>query len=381
MIRQSGATLMFRGFTAFSFFLLLLADAPAQGIEGVQEEVAHYLRQEIDSGTVVGAQVLVGGPRLRDNQPINLGTIGPDDPRPVSDETLFCIASCSKPVASAVIFTLLDSRRMRLNQPVGELIAELSSPMLSDGQPARSPDLRELLSHRGGIYSQMQKPTADQLAAIRNFRLSLDESVAIIAKQPLAATPGTAYAYSGAGYCLVGAMAERATGKDFETLLQENLCRPLGMTSTTYFPTRRSFDEIAAGGKSHIQQPHLLGDELKLPLIGGSLYTTASDMERFARMVTFQGRGGGRPVLSRMAFRYFVSPVAPNQPYGYGWLLTKRAGHVVAVSHNGELPPFQSAIRINLQEKTYKIVFWTLAKPGDIERNSRVRNKIYSLLQ
>ena len=355
--------------------------ANAQSNVRKQKSIADYLRQEISAGSVVGAQVLVGSARSRNLKTINLGTVGPGDTRPVSDETVFCLASCSKPLASAVVFTLLDSRRLTLNQSASKTIPALRSLVTTNGTKTRSPTLRQLLAHRGGIYSQMEKPTKLQLSAIRDFRLSLDESAQIIAKQPLSAAPGTKYAYSGAGYVLVGMMAEKASGMNFETLLQKNMCEPLGMSSTTYFPNARRFKEIASGGKSQLVPPHSLGAELKLPLIGGSMYSTATDVEKFARMVLLQGRLDGKQVLGKEAWTQFVSSAFPTQVYGYGWRLTKQGGQVAALSHKGSLPPYQSALLLNSQDKSYTIVLWTLAKPVDVQSTIRIRDRIDALVK
>jgi CubicO group peptidase (beta-lactamase class C family) len=249
------------------------------------------------------------------------------------------------------------------------------------GIRTRGPTVQELLTHRGGIYSQTQRLNHLQTRAIRDFTLTLDESTAIIARQPLAFVPGTDYAYSGAGYCLLGAMAEKAMGNGFEQLLEENLCRPLGMTSTTYFPDPNAFAEIAVGGLNGGTAPHLLGPRLKFPLVGGSLYSNARDIERFARMVALGGSVGSTQVISPTAHSHFVSQPVANQPYGHGWTLTRQRGNVVAVSHMGSLPPYQSAVRVNLYDKTYRIVLWTLARPKDRKTMTGIKNRIAALLR
>ncbi|MGI9470296.1 MAG: serine hydrolase domain-containing protein [Rubripirellula sp.] len=346
-----------------------------------QSKIASYLESQIRSGDVVGASVLVASARSRAAAPTNLGQLSPSDSRPVTDSTLFCVASCSKPVASALVFTLLDRRQLRLDDTVGKYLPALESPRSRDGSALPSPTLRQLLAHRGGIYSQMQRPTPDQLTAIRNFRLSLDESVALIAKQPLLSKPGTAYAYSGAGYCLVGAMAEKATNASIETLLQQNLCTPAGMTSTTYFPTPDQHPEIATGGATKSQPPHLLADELKLPLVGGSLHTTSRDLQRFAKMVLNQGDADGNRVLSQKAWQYYTSQPFQSQPYGFGWLLTKRNGKVVALAHKGSLPPAQAALGIDLDNRIYKVVLWTLSNPSNVQATIRIKETIAKMVR
>lgn len=351
----------------------LRAQSPIQ----IQRSIANYLQQEMQQGHIVGAQVFVSGPRMTTTRPVNLGTLGPDLAEPVTDETVFCIASCSKPIASAVVFTLLDQNKLQLEMPIGKLIPELAAPRTVAGQSTRSPTLRELLIHRSGVYSQHERPTPDQVSAIRDFTQSLDDSVAKIAVQPLTSVPGTQYAYSGAGYCLVGRMAELATQTDFETLLQENLCEPAQMKSTSYFPIQAGFKQIASGGQG--AKPHRLGSAHKFPLIGGSLYTNVTDLNRFTTMVLSTGRIENQQVLSAKAASYFISPAHPKQAYGYGWRLTQRRNVVTIAQHKGSLPPYQSAIQINLEHKVSKIVLWTLANPNNVAATKRISNQIDTL--
>jgi CubicO group peptidase (beta-lactamase class C family) len=211
--------------------------------------------------------------------------------------------------------------------------------------------------------------------------LTLDESTAIIASQPLAFVPSTNYAYSGAGYCLLGAMAEKATGKSFEQLLQENICEPLKMTSTTYFPDATALPEIAIGGIDGGTAPHLLGPQLKLPLVGGGIYSNARDMEHFIRMLALGGTVDSTQVMSPESHAHFISQPAAKQSYGHGWTLMVQRGTVVAVSHMGSLPPYQSAIRVNLYDKTYCVVLWTLARSKDSQTMAGIKNRIATLLK
>ncbi|TWU66020.1 serine hydrolase domain-containing protein [Crateriforma conspicua] len=364
--------------------MILLAGgvrAESHGGASSQETIASFLRQEVAAGHVVGAQVLVGGVGSGNERSVNIGTLGPTDQRSVSDDTVFCIASCSKPVAAAAVFSLLDHQVLSLSTPASQWIPAYGSPVTADGINVRSPTLRELLAHRGGIYSQKNRLTKIQLRAIRDFRLSLEESVQMIAKQPLSSPPGTKYAYSGAGYILVGMMAEKASGQAFESVLRKRVCEPLGMASTTYFPVALGLEEIAMGGKSQLVPPHTLGQRHRLPLVGGSLYTTANDLGKFARMVLGQGRLAEEQVMSEVSWQRFVSPAFQTQSYGYGWMLAKQGNRVVTVSHGGSLPPYQAAIRIDLQREQYRIVLWTLAKPGNAQMTSRIRKRIAELMK
>lgn len=344
------------------------------------QSIVALLKREAAAGNVVGAQVLSGSRNDSRSRCYSIGQISPSDRRPVTRKTLFCVASCSKPVASAVIFTLLDRRKLALSQPVDRLLPAFSD-LKADGVAVRSPTVKELLAHRAGLYSQNKSPTAQQIKAIRDFRLSLAESVEMISQESLVSEPGAAYLYSGAGYCVLGRLAEVATGADWENVLQANLCEPAGMKSTTYFPTDGEYEEIAEGGGTQLTPPHRLGSSLKLPLIGGSLYTTAGDFDRFLRIVLNEGSLEGRTVLSKRAVEVLTGPAFDNQNYGHGWLLTKRNGKVIALGHKGSLPPYQAAIRVHLPSGTFRVVLWTLAKPANVQATIRIRDQISAMMQ
>jgi len=361
----------------------------ADDLATLQRQITNYLESKHTEGQIIGAQLVVGSLRAPPSKSIQIGQIEPGDSRPVTARTLFGIGSCSKPVASAVVFTIIDDGKLTLRQPIDKYLPAFRTPTTSKDMPnrvtkqipTRSPTVGELLTHRAGIYSQKTKLTPVQTRAIRDFRLTLDESVDLIARQPLLTPPGEAYAYSGAGYCVLGSVAEKATGKKFETLLQEKLCQPLGMRATTYFPDPKRFTEVACGGSSgpgaakrpSEVAPHKQGDQLRLPLIGGSLYTTAEDMQRFSRMMLAEGRWGPTKVLSPEAWKKTVSQPYAGQTYGYGWTLSREGDKTVGLSHSGSLASYQALIQLDLPSQRYVIVFWTLADTGNEANASRLR--------
>jgi CubicO group peptidase (beta-lactamase class C family) len=232
-------------------------------------------------GQIVGAQVYIGEDDITVFER-NYGIRSIDDKTPINSETLFCIGSCSKPYASAVILSLVETGELDLRSPISGILPAFSNPKIArTGKPTRPPNLLELLSHRGGIYSQKRGMNRRQARWIRDFGVSLTESVNGISKEPLLAEPGTKYAYSGAGYCILGRVAETQTGNSFEQILQERIGQPLAFRRTTYFP--QSGDRNIASGSLNQginpATPHL-SKPFRLPLIGGSLYSTVRDSSR-----------------------------------------------------------------------------------------------------
>lgn len=342
------------------------ATVAADGLDA--EALAATFEKVVAEGDIVGAQLLVG----RHDETLlarNFGKLTREGDRQVDADTLFCIGSCSKPFTSACILTLVEEGTLDLDAPIDALLPQFGKLQVDgDGAAERAPTLRELLSHRAGIFSQKVGMTREQAKLIRDFHLTLTESVDGIAAQPLLAPPGERFAYSGAGYCVVGRLAEVAAGKSFEQLLQERLCRPLGIKRVTYFPAADEAN-IAVGyvrGPSGVrlnrEAPHVLHEDLRLPLIGGSIYSTSHETARFARMVLAHGRHASGQIFSPETWNeYTRRQFADAPPYGLGWTLTLPEGsdQAVHVQHNGSLASFRSAIDIDLASGWFVVAHWT----------------------
>jgi len=340
-----------------------------QPVEAEVKEIGALVEQLVREGAVAGAQVAVG----QAEAPVELKSFGVRDVRngqPVDRDTCFCIGSCSKMFAGAVLVSLASSETVKLDVPIDRWLKACSSPRLvSGGRASRPPTLRELLCHRAGIYSQRNRMTKKQSEWIRDFRLTLTRSVAGIAKEPLSAEPGTAYAYSGAGYCVLGRVAEVAARAPFDRLLAAHVARPLGLLRTTYFPTVDDAN-IAAGhmwqnGSLAVDRltPHLLGEQHSLALIGGSLYAPAREVAEFARMLLHRGQSRTGEVLSRSEWKEMTTVHArrPGGGYGFGLFVTNdsRTGQVQTVSHGGALFGSYCCVIVNYQTERFGVVTYT----------------------
>lgn len=294
------------------------------------------------------------------------GTVSAGDEKKVDEETLFLVASCSKPFASTCVLSLVADGEIpiQLTDPISRWIpAYGSAAVKGDGLADRSPTVEELLSHRAGIYSQKSGMTPQESKWIRDFRLTLEESTEGIAFSRLIANPGSSYAYSGAGYCVLGRIAELAAGKPFETLLQERICEPLGMKRTTYFPAVQfPSDEIATGIPEKMS-PHRLGKNHRLPLIGGSLYTTAEEMTLLGRAISEGWKGNADDLLGvpREMIRDAGNPRSKQSQYGLGWKVVKRNGETIRLSHSGSLGSHRAWFAVDLAKGVSVAGCWTLS--------------------
>ena len=328
--------------------------------------------QLVEDGLVIGAQVVVG----QAEQVYLEHHVGWRSHRQrvlVDADTRFGIGSDSKPMATAVIMKLVQEGRLQLDDPLSRWLPAYGSLQIRDGgRTARSPTVRETMTHRAGFYSQKKKLTGPQMRLIRDFSQTLEEAVQGIAQEPLLAEPGEDYAYSGAGYCVLGRVAEIAAKSTFEELLQSRLCEPLQLTRTTYFP--QADDNVAVGArrvKGHWvpdpQAPHLTRPQNRFALIGGSIYSTARDQAKFAQMVLTQGRitnQGGQRYLSSQQWTEWIKRQSPRANYGLGWGQTFGAGSgkntPTRLAHNGALGGYRASIVVNLNTGFFCTANWTL---------------------
>jgi len=353
-----------KGLIASLGLLLCTPSIWSQDFEKLKSDLDGFLQSE----QITGAQVVIreNGHTVFSRE---MGTIAVQSKEPVTPETLFLIASCSKPFASAITLSLLSESdfQMELDSPISKWLPEYSNPRIRIGKAAkRSPNIGELLGHQAGIYSQRFRMTRAQTRWIRNFDHTLKEAAEGISRSPLIFEPGTDYAYSGAGYCVLGRVCEVATEKDIETLLQEKVCKPLGLEHTTYFPARSFSNDQIATGFNPKSAPHTLGPKHKFALVGGSLYSNASDMALFAEALfkTIHQQSGKPPLpISSGLAAKLTEPASEKQKYGLGWSVQKKDG-LHRLSHSGSLQSYRAWIAIDLKTGRSIAACWTLAKTG-----------------
>ena len=348
------------------------------------QSLSESVERRIAVGSVVGAQALIG---RRDETVFErcFGRASREDARPVDPDTRFCIGSCSKPAASACVMTTVADGHLDLDAPIDRWLPEFWRLRIAgDGLAPRAPTVRETMCHRAGFYSQKHKMSARQRDLIRDFTQTLDGAVNGMAREDLLSAPGTQYAYSGAGYCVLGRVAEAATGESFETLLRQRVCVPLGMSRTTYFPPQAD-NNIAVGHITteeeltvNCQAPHLLGDRHRFALIGGSLYSTARDMARFARMILNEGRQGDAEVLPRAAWLETIRRPSPDQAYGLGWGMAFRNGadRPFRLSHGGALFSYRSLIAVDLDSGWFAVANWTVDETATPREEDETGNSV-----
>ena len=218
-----------------------------------------------------------------------------DPPRATTLETVFDMASISKPFAALLLLQCVERGDLHLGQFVGDFLPEAAD------SPVAKVSLRQLATHTSGLPPW--KPLYQAPDALRQ-----------IFATPLDHEPGAHYAYSDLGYILLGEIVARVGGKPLDALAQERIFAPLGMTRTAYCPPAAWHPQIAATANCGWRKDQILVGEVhdanahRLGGVSGhaGLFSNAPDLTRLA--LAFQhpevaASCGIPPVLSPLTRR------------------------------------------------------------------------------
>ena len=360
-------------------FLFLGFTAPLLAEDGLENrppsKLESVFQTAVSNGQLLGAQIEIGnadGPLISRS----FGFLSAKKKTPVKDETMFLVASVTKPLVAATVMRLVDAKQIVLDDPIDKWMPEFATAKVKERDDVtRSPTVRELMTHRAGIYPKTQN-IREKAWAIRDFRLTLKESAARVSRQPLVSQPGEQFAYSGASYCVLGRCVELASDTEYQEIFDVQLCKPLGLKNTTFLP--EDFDsDVALPGLATLESfaikttpwryQFLLGDRLRLVQTSAGVYSTASDLGVFARMMLNKGRVSGKQYLTEHSWNELSRQQYPKGNYGLGWKLAVKDGVVIGIGHDGLWEGYRSLLLVDLVRKTYKVGLYTLptlsAKP------------------
>jgi CubicO group peptidase (beta-lactamase class C family) len=339
----------------------LAQDQPAVPARGIVSALQPF----VDRHALAGAVTLVADK----DAILRLEAVGFADVasgKPMRPDTLFWIASQSKPMTAAALMMLVDEGKVRLDDPVEKYLPEFKGQQLAAGQdngnvvlrmPKHPVTIRGILSHTSGMpfKSKVEEPTLDLLPlrdAVRSYALT-----------PLEFEPGSKYQYSNAGINTAGRIIEVVSGIPYAEFMEKRLFEPLGMKDTTFWPDEGQLARLAKSYKPNAAKSDLeettvtqlrypLNDHARQPMPAGGLFSTAQDVGRFCQMIL------GRGVFERT--RYLsdasVAQMTTKQTrdhlpdgYGLGWSIGGgRFGHGGAYSTTMTIDPARGLITVFL---------------------------------
>jgi CubicO group peptidase (beta-lactamase class C family) len=293
--------------------LLLLAPAlPAADLDkGKLAAIPPRMQKFVDDHTVAGMVTVVGSSKgVASLDAVGSLRLEPDVPMP--KDALFRIASMTKPITAAGIMILADEGKLRVEDPVEKYLPEFKGQMLVAARspekdivvlkkPKRPITIRDLLTHTSGL--PFYPAGLADLYSRRNRTLA--ESILAVAQSPLEFEPGSRWAYCNSGIDTLGRIIEVVSGESYEKFLQARIFDPLGMTDTTFTPSKDQLKRVAGlydskDGKLVRAPDRLIGPgvDSKHPIPAGGLYSTGADIARFYRMMLSGGSLDGKKVLS-----------------------------------------------------------------------------------
>jgi CubicO group peptidase (beta-lactamase class C family) len=329
-----------------------LSAAPVTAQTPKPGEICQRMKGFVDDGTIAGAVTLVA----RHDRVLELDAVGYADKgaaKPMREDSLFWIASMTKPITGVAVLMLQDAGKLNVEDPVEKylpefkgqwLIKEKTTNTLTLTRPARPITLRDLLTHTAGL-SEVPAPRADS---------TLAELVMAYAQQPLRFPPGSKWEYSNPGINTLGRIVEVVSGQKFEAFLQRRILNPLGMKDTTFWPTTSQARRLARSykpakdGKS-LEETEIyfikgsLSDRQRTPFPAGGLFSTATDMARFYQMLLSGGTWNGKRIVSREAVALMTrtqtgeikTGFTDGMSWGFGFQVVKEPQGVTAVLSPG----------------------------------------------
>ena len=346
----------------------------AQILAKPSSEMMAGLQPFVDHHTLAGAVVLVANKdKVLSLTPIGYADLGAQ--KKMAPDTLFWIASMSKPMTATALMMLVDEGKVNVDDPVEKYLPEFKGQMyvaekdenhILLKKPRHPILVRNILSHTSGLahLSPMEKPAGPGNATYDV--LSLADAVHGHAMSSLKFDPDSSFEYSNAGINTAGRIIEVVSKMPYEQFMAERLFKPLGMTDTTFIPTGEQLQRLA---KSYMANPeknglkerpiHQLSYPLtnprRAPMPAGGLFSTASDIMKFCQMILNNGVSGGKRYISEAALKAMTSKQtgdANKQNYGFGWSMADGTiGHGGAYKTDMTIDPKLGLITVFLVQQ------------------------------
>ena len=306
-------------FAAFSGFAQETVRTAIPVQNGSPSPISAAMQKSIDEGSIAGAVTLVA----QNGRVLSLEATGLADiaaKKPMATDSLFWIASMTKPVTALAVLMLQDEGKLSIDDPVEKHLPEFKNQLLIKEKtaaqtvlvkPARPITIKDLLTHTSGLVSNSPLD-ADALDV-----LSLKEAVITYALSPLQFEPGSKWSYCNPGINTLGRIVEVVSGMEYARFLEKRLFDPLGMRATTFWPSKKDLQKLAtsykasADGKSleatpirYLTEPY--SSKKRAPLAAGGLFSTAEDLMKLYQMLLDGGVVKKKRLISEESLQLMI---------------------------------------------------------------------------
>ncbi len=280
-------------------------------LPGIGDAMEEMVAQKEIAGAVT---VVVGKEGIRHLEGTGLADVATS--RPMAEDTLFWIASMSKPVTGAAALMMQDEGKLKVSDPVANYLPEFADLKTPSGEPANL-TITHLLTHTSGLRE------ADVVAA---DVATLAGLVPLWLSGPTQFEPGSRWQYSQSGINAAARIVEVVSGTSFDVFLEERLFAPLGMKDTGFYPNDGQRTRLATPYAKDKDSGELTpaparagyeGTRNRPPQGNGGLYSTPRDYARFCQMLLAGGTLEGHRYLSVEALSYLATPQTGDIPVGF----------------------------------------------------------------
>lgn len=337
----------------------------SERLDRIGAKMREYIDDELVPGTVTGV--------MRRGKLVHFEALGHRDVAagaPMTTDTIFRIASMTKPITSVALMMLYEEGHFQLHDPISKWLPEFSDMRVaipSEGMPVGAPyttvpavrpiTVRHVLTHTAGFANRYRGLTQNEYLEIAD-RQSPDETVADfvqrLAKLPLNFQPGEKWEYSRAT-CVVGRLVEEMSGMTLDEFFRQRIFEPLGMKDTHFFLPEDKLDRFAAqyqpgeDRKIELADPASMESRwLSQPQVyfmgSGGLVSTTADYLRFHQMMLNGGELNGVRILGRKTVELMtvnhtgdhdIWLRGPGGGFGLGYSVTTDRGAAASMASEG----------------------------------------------
>ncbi len=277
--------------------------------------VGAAMQAAVDASDISGAvTVVVNKDKLLHLEATGLADI--TTKKPMRPDTLFWIASMTKPVTAVAVLMLQDEGKLNVTDPIAKFIPEFSQLKTPSGKLANL-TIAQVLTHTSGLGE------APGVGA--RLAHTLADLIPLFLAAPMQYEPGTKWRYCQSGINTAGRIVEVVSRQPFDAFVQQRILDPLGMKDTTFFPDENQRKRLVTayrkdnntGALEAVPPVAGFGVRGHPPLGNGGLFSTGPDYARFCQMLLDGGRFGGKRFLSPAAMQLLTTVQTGDLPTGF----------------------------------------------------------------
>jgi (4-O-methyl)-D-glucuronate---lignin esterase len=305
--------------------------------------IGEKMRPFVDEKEVSGLVTLVATP----DRIVHLDAAGSADiaaGRRMQPDSIFWIASMTKPITATAVLMLLDEGKLSVDDLVEKHLPEFKSLKSADGKPVRV-TIRHLLTHTSGMgeASPAEARVIKDLAGL----------IPVYVAKPVQFEPGSKWTYCQSGINTAARIVEVVSGVPFDRFVEQRLFGPLGMKDTSFYLTEEQLPRLASSyrkdkGELTPTNVSILNGKSptsrdRFPAANGGLFSTAPDYARFCRMILSGGELEGKRYVKPESVELMTSVqtgdlktgFTPGNGWGLGWCVTREPQGVTAMLSPG----------------------------------------------